>query len=181
MFDCVEPKVYIQPMITETSSWTSWICRNVLKTLQVVHVNLPSSQDNFLHCHEWMSVWVRGWCQMMVGYLPLSKPSIRNGTKHTVSDLTILQRRHNQQDVNIDWFILLWWLYELFYTSEGLLISLQTQNLTHSLKTSQKLAGLLRNFEVVSHRYSLQYTTEPYAEITKANELPPRTPPRYWE
>ena len=91
----------------------------------------------------------------------------------------MLQRRHNQQDVNIDQFTLLRQLYELFYMSEGLLIWLQTQNLTHSWKTWQQFAGLLRNFEVLSHRLSLQYTTEPYAEIKKSNELPPRTPPRY--
>ena len=77
----------------------------------------------------------------------------------------MLQRRHNQQDVNIDQFTLLRQLYELFYTLEGLLIWLQTQNLIHLWKTWQQLAGLLQNFEVLSHRLSLQYTTEPYAEI----------------
>jgi hypothetical protein len=44
---------------------------------------------------------------MMVGYLPSSKPSITKDTKFTVSDPTMLQRGHNQQDVNIDRFTLL--------------------------------------------------------------------------
>jgi hypothetical protein len=39
---------------------------------------------------------------MMVGYLSSSKPSITNDTKLTVSDPTMLQRSHNQQDVIID-------------------------------------------------------------------------------
>jgi hypothetical protein len=62
---------------------------------------------------------------------------------------------------------------------EGLLIWLQTQNLTQLWKTWQQLAGLLQHFQVLPHRLSLGYTTKPYGEIKKSNELPPRILPRY--